>query len=512
MFYLNVPYAEKDKASNWGAQWDGKLKKWYVPDDVELVYFKEWIPKDKMEEAEIIIKSQQSSNGMNLSSLLNNIKKQVLDNCSGFYWVNAEIANISPHKSNLYLELIETNNQGREFCKSRAIIFGQELKYIQDKFKMVTGKNLEKGMKVLLRVSVLFDIKFHLTLKILDIEPEFTLGGMEAKVNKIREQIVALGLYDKNKKFTTPKYFKNVAVVSPSEAAGLKDFKADANLLEKHGICNFKYYTAVFQGANTAKEVSKEIQKASFESNKYQFDVIVVIRGGGAKTDLHFLNEFDIAKAIANSSVPVFTGIGHEIDSVFIDEISNKKFDTPSKVINYIAQTNINVHKSIDNAFEKVNVGISRWVDYYKKNNDYLMNLIKSSNKSIVLKFKNNLNNNTSKINENIMLTKTNFKLKIEENLSKIKIGSNNKKEMFKNNINLLSTNILFNNKMIVTKQKEKNSVLFNSIIQKSPLNALDNGYAILKDKDNNIIVSLEQLEKSKSFIIMMKDGEKEIK
>lgn len=314
MFFLNVDYNEKDIVKGLGAKFDGNSKKWYVPDTIDLEPFKQWIPLEKMDEAEILIKMQQPDQGIKLSSLLVKIKRAIEENVSGSYWLNAEIANAQLHNGNLYLQLAEVDKNGKEVCTSRAIIWRDSLSVIENKFKKNTGTGLIKGLKVLLKVQVTYNIKHQMSLVVLDVDPNFTLGGMEAKIKKIRDQAIALGLYEKNKSFVMPDYFKRVAVVSPNEAAGLGDFRADADLLEKYGICNFTYYTATFQGDNTAKSVSSAIKKASFDSIQNKYDAIVVIRGGGAKTDLHFLNEFDIAKQVAESKVPVLVGVGHERD------------------------------------------------------------------------------------------------------------------------------------------------------------------------------------------------------
>ena len=506
MFYLNVPFSDKNEAKDYGAVWDGS--RWGVPDDVELVYFKKWIPKEQIEIAEQIIASQTPENGVKLSNLLNTIKLKILNNTEGFYWINAEIANIKEQKNNLYLELIETDRNGRELCKARGVVLSNELDYIKEKFKITTGKNLEKGMKVLVRVRVSFDIKYHLSLIVLDIDPVHTLGGMESKILLIKDQIIKLNLFNKNKNKSLSGYFKKIAVVSPVGAAGLGDFKADADLLEKHDICKFKYYTATFQGSNTWKEVSTAIKKASFDAKKENYDAIVVIRGGGAKTDLHFLNEFDIAKAICEASVPVFVGVGHEIDHVFIDEIANKSFDTPSKVIGFIASTNINMYKSIESLKNSIKMNSEKWLNQYKEKNKYLNELIKRSNKTIILKHKQEFQTSKNCINEKTYFIKGRFKLNIEELRSKIKIASTNKKELFRNDLRLILSNINHSNKMVRINYLNTIKSDHSKILQKSPLNTLDNGYAIIKTENNDVITTIKELKNNNNFVIMMKDGE----
>lgn len=534
MFYLNVPMSQKDKAKGFGAAFDWDKKKWYVPDDIDLEPFKEWVPMDMMEEAEMIIQSQQPEKGIKLSALLGKVKTAIEENVVGFYWVNAEIADSKMHNGNLYIQLAETTAKGKESCVSRAILFSNDREFVEEKFKAETGTNLTKGLKVLMKVKVTYTVKHQMSLKVLDIDPTFTLGGMEAKIKDLRDKITRLNLYDANKKFKMPDYFKNVAVVSPTGAAGLGDFKADADRLSESGICEFHYYTATFQGDSTAKTVSKAIKKASFDSFEKGYDAIVVIRGGGAKTDLHFLNEFDIAQQVAQAKVPVFVGVGHERDRIFLDEIAFASFDTPSKVIGFISTNNVKLAKNIIASklevdgfgkmlFEKVTQSIN-------SNSE----LIHSMAGKVVMKYKSEIRDNQKEIKESVMKNSTNIKMKFEEQMSSIRIGSNGIKTNFimkldettseikllssknikdlQSNLNLSYNDIKNNSQISLSNFKTKLNKSSSEIEILSPLNALYNGFAIIKNTEGKVLKTLKEVESESSFIVWMQDGEKEIK
>lgn len=554
MFYLNVPYNEKERANDLGASWDSMAKKWFVPEEVDLENFKEWIPIESLEEAKNIIEGQKPEKGLKLSTLLVKVKNIVESNVAGTYWINSEIANIQLHKGSLYLLLAETDKKGKEVCTNRAIIWADNVEGIQHKFKSETGNDLIKGLKVLLKVKVTYSLKFQLSLNIVDIDPSFTLGGIESKIKKIRDRVVALDLYDKNKKYKQPFYFRNVAVVSPNEAAGLGDFKADADLLEKNKICKFTYYTAVFQGNTASKTVSDAIKKASFDSLKKKFDVIVVIRGGGAKTDLHFLNEFDIAKEVANSKVPVFIGVGHERDKVLIDEIAFRSFDTPSKVIGYISTNNIskytrlqeldteikhlvgnlqkNIKDKIKTSVNIINANANALKIGYKSNIGLKHNEIFLNATALNKYYQNNVSAKVNEINDFSLKVKSSYKIKLEDSFSKIKISSNTLKTNYvmkledkhsaikmsynikiknlQSDLHLKYNSILNSSNITISEYKVKLNKVSTEIEISSPLNALDNGFAIIKTKKGSIVKSIEDIKNENSFIIWMKDGEKE--
>lgn len=512
MFRINVPYSEKDKASKLGAKWIGEKSSWFVPDDVDLEFFLRWIDKKDLEIAHKIISQQQPEKGIKLSNLLTKVKLSIEEELKGFYWLNAEIANIQKKGETLYLQLTENDSKGNQICNNRAVIWPNNLNWIEEKFNLETGQNLQKGINVLLKVKLTYDIKYQLSIVVLDIDPKFTLGGIESKIKSIRDKITALNLYDKNKKFNDPEFYKKIAVISPEDAAGLGDFRSDADKLEKFNICSFKYYTATFQGSNANKSISTAIKKASFDNLKENFDIVVIIRGGGAKTDLHFLNEFDIAKSLCDCPIPVFTGIGHERDSVFLDEISFLSFDTPSKVINYVANKNINFANKIKDDLLQIKILKENSVTNFRNKLDSNYDQIKSTSLNVVLKNKENINNNLNKVNEMILIKKSNFKMKIEELYSNFKTKSSNCIKKYDSDLNLMDNNFKNNRNVSISNYNSSLSILVANISMLSPLNSLKNGFAIIKNKNGEIITSIEKINKEEKIIIMMNDGEKEIK
>jgi exodeoxyribonuclease VII large subunit len=145
-------------------------------------------------------------------------------------------------------------------------------------------------------------------------------------------------LIDRNRTLKAPRDFTRVLVVSPADAAGLGDFRADADRLDRYGLCQFVYAHSRFQGEGAALEIAsvavKSLDKLIGEGTLP--DAVVVIRGGGAVNDLAWLNDYALARFVCECPVPVFSGIGHERDNTIVDEVANTSFDTPSKVIAHI--------------------------------------------------------------------------------------------------------------------------------------------------------------------------------
>lgn len=343
MLYLDVPYAQKDQAKQLGARWDPIQKKWYLPDPdkSDLSLFAAWLSEPKTEspkQEDVLSAEPTPPKSINLTDLLRQVQTSLQQQFSQAIWVKAEIASLNERRGHVYLELSENDEQGQALASCRAMIWASNATAIMSKFESTTGAKLQEGQKVLLSVQVNFHEKFGFSLLIQDIDPSFTLGEIEANIIAIRERLQKEGVYQANKALSRPMDLFNIAVISPPNAAGLGDFRAEADQLEKLKLCRFTYFHSAFQGEQVVKEMLSAFDAFRALHKTQDFDLLVIIRGGGAKLDLNPLNQYELAKAITQTPIPVFTGIGHERDNTILDEVANKRFDTPSKVIHGLWQ------------------------------------------------------------------------------------------------------------------------------------------------------------------------------
>jgi exodeoxyribonuclease VII large subunit len=267
----------------------------------------------------------------------------------GREWIVAELEAVKAVSSgHIYLDLVgsEADAGGRQqkVASARATIWRSVAPALRARFEAGTGRALAQGMTLLLRVEASFHPQFGLALNVVDIDPAYTLGDMEARLAAIRQRLHELGEADRNRSLAAPADFTRVAVIGPAEAAGLADFKALATRLQDTDLCAFEFFAATFQGKDAEAsivaaftrvwELNEEARKAcGFD----RFDVLVLIRGGGARGDLDWLNTLSIVRAAARFPLPVWVGIGHNTDHVLLDEVAHASFDTPSKVIHGIA-------------------------------------------------------------------------------------------------------------------------------------------------------------------------------
>lgn len=433
-------------------------------------------------------------------------------------WIECEVASISRHakSGHWYLELVELDDKGNEVCKVKASIWKAKASGIIDKFKNFTNSDLASGMKVLLNATPSFHAQYHLSFSINDIKPEFTLGGIEAKINQIVKELKEKNEFSKNKDLNTPLEFTRCAVVAPFEAAGLGDFRKEADILQKYNICHFDYFETVFQGKDAANGISEKIKEIFFSGVDY--DALIIIRGGGSKTDLHFLNDIKIARYVARCPIPCFVGIGHERDTGVLDLIANKAFDTPSKVIEYVYSVVVKNANDINKSLALIEERSIQKINLFKSSVDLISEKIYSNVQLTVNKHLNDVEKINSVIREGANKKITAIKNTLNNDLTTIESSSHFLIEKTKTNIQTKTKEIMANSVNLV--EKEKKAVLSNYGLVNAyrPSYIMDLGFTIIR-KNNKILSEAENFKlhdeieiESKNAIVKAKITELEIK
>ncbi|MHC3125337.1 exodeoxyribonuclease VII large subunit [Acinetobacter sp. GN11] len=298
-------------------------------------------------------------------------------------WVKAEIRNLNIKGGHYYLELAEKDAETDKVIAScKATIWKFSASKIVLKFERETGIEISSDLNVLIKIRARFDPQYGFSVNIEEIDSSFTLGEIAKRYQQIIERLTQEGLIHKNKLLPTPFDIQNVLVIAPQNAAGLGDFKKDADALERNGVCHFVYHTATFQGNTAATSLIESLgsglrQWAS--TFKFTPDLIVIIRGGGSVNDLAYLNDYELAALLCKRTVPIWVGIGHEKDRTILDEIAHRSFDTPSKVIagirNHIVER---VQEAVD-SLQTIKLLSQHQITIYQSKNDQLLHQIKSS-------------------------------------------------------------------------------------------------------------------------------------
>ncbi|OCY53003.1 exodeoxyribonuclease VII large subunit [Acinetobacter pittii] len=301
-------------------------------------------------------------------------------------WVKAEIRNLNIKGGHYYLELAEKDAETDKVIAScKATIWKFSASKIVLKFERETGIEISSDLNVLIKIRARFDPQYGFSVNIEEIDSSFTLGEIAKRYQQIIERLTQESLIHKNKLLPTPFDIQNVLVIAPQNAAGLGDFKKDADALERNGVCHFVYQTATFQGNTAATSLIESLGSGLRQwASTFNFppDLIVIIRGGGSVNDLAYLNDYELAALLCKRSVPIWVGIGHEKDRTILDEIAHRSFDTPSKVIagirNHIVER---VQEAVD-SLQTIKLLSQHQITTYQSKNDQLLHHIKSSAQS----------------------------------------------------------------------------------------------------------------------------------
>jgi len=297
-------------------------------------------------------------------------------------WVKAEIRNLSIKSGHYYLELAEKEeNTDKVIASCKATIWKSAAAKMVLRFERESGIELSRDLNVLIKVRATFSPQYGFSVNVEDIDSSYTLGDIARRYQQILERLTQEGLANKNKLLPTPFDIQNVLVIAPENAAGLGDFKKDADALDKAGVCHFVYHNATFQGSTAAVSIISSLGdglRQWAKDFKAAPDLIVIIRGGGAVNDLAYLNDYELAALLCKRSVPIWVGIGHEKDRTILDEVAHRSFDTPSKVIGGIRNLIVEHTQEVLESFHTIKLLSQHQITAYQSQNDHLIKVIKT--------------------------------------------------------------------------------------------------------------------------------------
>ena len=251
-------------------------------------------------------------------------------------WIRAEISELRENPGgHCYLELIEKDTDSDALmAKTKATIWASTFRMLKPYFESSTGQTLRAGLNVLVAVSVEFHGVYGFSLNIRDIDPTFTIGEMAARRLQIIRQLEADGIVDMNKQLPVPELPQRLAIISSPTAAGYGDFCDQL----KNDPANFAFYLklfpAIMQGEQAESSIISALEK--IYQNADLFDVVVIIRGGGATTDLACFDSYELALNCAQFPLPIIAGIGHQRDISILDMVAHTSLKTPTAVAEFL--------------------------------------------------------------------------------------------------------------------------------------------------------------------------------
>ena len=258
------------------------------------------------------------------------------------YWVEAELSECRESRGHCYMELVEKDEASHTpIARASAKCWKQTWTMLQPYFERTTGQSLHAGMKVLLKVYAQFHEAFGFSWIVTDIDPTFTLGDMAQRRQEIIRKLKEEGVYDLQRELAIPRFCQHIAVISAETAAGCGDFCRQ--LMENdYGL---QFYPTLFPAIMQGEQVEQSVIAAlnSIHERIDDFDVVVIIRGGGSTSDMSGFDTLALAENVANFPLPIITGIGHDRDECVLDMVSNMRVKTPTAaaafLVDHLADT-----------------------------------------------------------------------------------------------------------------------------------------------------------------------------
>lgn len=268
---------------------------------------------------------------------LNNLVRGVIANTfSQSFWIRAEMSDVRvAQNGHCYLEFIEKDSKNRNIiARARGSIWANVFRLLKAYFESETGQAFSSGLKVLVQVSVEFHELYGYSLNVHNIDPTYTLGDQARNRALILKQLEEEGVLTLNKELELPTITNRIAVISSPTAAGYEDF---CNQLENNPD-GFVFYThlfpAIMQGERTEESIISALDRVYEHADK--FDTVIIIRGGGATSELSSFDSYLLAANCAQFPLPVITGIGHERDDTVLDIVAHTRAKTPTAVAEFL--------------------------------------------------------------------------------------------------------------------------------------------------------------------------------
>lgn len=356
---------------------------------------------------------------LSLFELNEHIRRVLALNFPEAIWVRAEVAQLNESRGHFYFSLVQKSEEGDSIiAKSEGVLWASQFRSLRRKHGKLLEELLQENLELLIKVNIDFHEQYGMKLIVEDIDPTFTYGKLAMQRQAILNELHKKKLLGRNSQLDLPTVLQKIAVLSNDNAAGYHDF---INQLKSNNYgfhFDLKLFPIALQGVNVETETLNQLEKV--KKRKKEFDCVVIIRGGGSKLDLAGFDSLEIAKAIAKFKLPVFTGIGHEIDESIADMVAHSSLKTPTAVAEFlithnasfeeqlvlnwlqINQASIQVLQSAKLDLERITHGIQSAVGETIRNHSRMIDFISQEIPALT---KNRLKNENSKLNHLAQIT-----------------------------------------------------------------------------------------------------------
>ena len=290
---------------------------------------------------------------------LNNLVREAIEcELPNEYWVEAELSECRESYGHCYMDLIQRDDRAATpVARASAKCWASKWQIIRPYFERTTGQQLRAGMKVLLKVYAQFHEAYGFSWIVTDIDPNYTLGDQARRRQEIIRQLKEEGVFDLQRELTLPLFCLNIAVISSQTAAGYGDFAAQ--LADSPFAFRSQLFPAIMQGEGVEQSIINALERiysltSHLSPHTSSFDCVVIIRGGGATSDMSGFDTLALAENVANFPLPIITGIGHDRDECILDMVSHQRVKTPTAAAAFLIDHAQAVYETLDDAQNRI--------------------------------------------------------------------------------------------------------------------------------------------------------------
>jgi exodeoxyribonuclease VII large subunit len=420
-----------------------------------------------------------------LQQVATSIRKTIEQRYTRSYWVKAEMYKLNRFPSgHAFPELVQKEGD-KIISQLSGTIWKKQLEKINEQFISIVKEPLRDGITLLMLVKINFNETFGLSLQILDIDPSFSLGELQKQRDETLKKLDSLGVLNKNQQLEFPIIPKRIAIISADSSKGLSDFMEVLRNNESGYVFSTHLFTAYLQGDIAVDSIVKTLEK--IKSVKHHFDLVVIVRGGGAEVGMTCYNHFKLCKAIAEFPLPILTGIGHSTNLTVAEMISFRNAITPTKLAEFLIQT----YRDFDQKIRDLQNQLLNLARYNLSNsiNDFnsLIRLFKSVSGSIIEQKLAIVMNEQNRLERSVHHFQEKQKTVLNQFL--LNFGFAAKNNLNKNESDLRETTVQIELQIIQLIERSKSNVflLESKIKMLDPIEVLKRGFTLTTWKGKTI-------------------------
>ncbi len=441
---------------------------------------------------------------LSLSQLAAIVKEVISLSFPEAIWVKAEISDLNENRSgHCYLELIEKDVDSENIiARFRAIIWDRTYRMLKPYFERTASIELKTGLTVLLKVKPEFSELYGVSLIVYDIDPSYTLGNLELQRAMVIQQLLADGVFEMNKQLDLPLVPQRIAVISSDTAAGYQDF---VHHLQNNDY-GFRYEIKLFKAYMQGEEAEPSIIEALDKINEKMFDVVVITRGGGSRTDLACFDRYLLNYHVCQFPLPVISAVGHERDVTVLDMVAHTRVKTPTAAAHFILERTIDYWQQVSTLYEQIVYTVKEQIDEQEQQINTATKAVQNI-KQLYLLIEQQFMRISEQIHRQTVYSVLQFQQRLSLISQQIRAHSFQRVETSLYELTSLSSLLIQHSKTVITKQEQQVAATEKLIGAYNPRNILKKGYSITQ-KEGKSLLSSQSIKAGDELKTILFDGE----